>query len=415
MERKINTSVVLCLFAGLVLQIANSCISTHPKDSLSKLDLSSALELKDTLKLSSIAWKIEYIILETNENSAFKPLDQPEKQIKFTDSLIIITDADDLFVFKTDGSFLYKIGSKGRGPGEHFGISDIALSASNDTLFVQSTGVNKLLIYNIDGVYLHDFKTPFNPYGVFCYNDKLVFYTLRGWRNYSDYHALTITDMAGVVHKRMIDRSSEMESMKGEPPGLVGDAKLYSINGKLYYFETGYDTLYEISADFDILNRTAISFGKDMFPLDHYKASVLEYIGLETLQKYIRWSYYLDLEKFMFFEGMNKGNRFRVVYDKTQKKGYTPEFLDNYSQKQNAILNDLDHTISFWPHGNIGTTKLYRLLNGSQLKTSLSKISEDSQGFETAQAIIKRLTTDQNNLESPVLMVVSLNPELLNR
>jgi hypothetical protein len=324
------------------------CLSTPHSVGVSELDLSSALELKDTLKLSSIAWEIEYIILETNENSAFDPLYQPEKQIKFTDSLIIVSDGNNLFTFNIDGSFLYKIGSRGRGPGEHLGISDIALSESNDTLFVQSTGLNKLLIYNTNGDYLHGFKTPFNPYGVFCFNDKLVFYTRRGWRNYSDFYALTITDMAGVIHKRMIDRSSEMESMKGEPPGLVGDAKLYSMNGKLYYFETGYDTLYEISADFDILNRTAISFGKDMFPLDHYKVSVLEYIGLETLQKYIRWSYCLDLEKFMFFEGMNKESRFRVVYEKTKKKGYTPEFLDNYSQKQNAILNDLDHTIPFW-------------------------------------------------------------------
>ncbi len=384
------------------------CLSTPQSVGVSELDLSSALELKDTLKLSSIAWEIEYIILETNENSSFKALYQLEKQIKFTDSLIIISDRNRLFAFKRDGVFLYQIGSRGRGPGEHFGISDIALSESNDTLFVQSTGLNKLLIYDINGGYLHGFKTPFNPYGVFCFNDKLVFYTLRGWRNHSDYYALTITDMAGVVHKRMIDRSSERVSMKGEPPGLVGDAKLYSMNGKLYYFETGYDTLYEISADFDILNRTAISFGKDMFPLDQYKPSVLENIGLETLQKYIRWSYYLDLEMFMFFEGMNKESRFRVVYEKTQKKGYTPEFLDNYSQKQNAILNDLDHTIPFWPHGTINDHTLFRLLYGYQLQTLLSKVSEGDQGYDNSQALIQWLAEDPKNLESPVLIMVSL-------
>jgi hypothetical protein len=45
--------MLVCFFAGLVVQIANSCTSTHPTDSLSKLDLSSALKLNDTLHVQS--------------------------------------------------------------------------------------------------------------------------------------------------------------------------------------------------------------------------------------------------------------------------------------------------------------------------------------------------------------------------
>lgn len=114
-------------------------------DSVLEIDLLSKPEATMT-KLSEFAADIEYIPLQTTENSF---LGNIRRKVISTDDKIYIQNLDEILCFDTYGKFLSKLQNRGRGPEEYTTITDFDISSDNKFLTLLSSSSSKLLIYEI--------------------------------------------------------------------------------------------------------------------------------------------------------------------------------------------------------------------------------------------------------------------------
>ncbi len=108
----------------------------------------------------------EYITLEVTENA----LVGEASKVYITKSAVYVLDndvANAFFIFNRDGSFVKKIGSIGKGPGEYLVLDDFAIDEVNKEIHLYAGDQKRILIYNIDGKFkrmikLSDFGYTFN-------------------------------------------------------------------------------------------------------------------------------------------------------------------------------------------------------------------------------------------------------------
>ncbi|MHA1974375.1 MAG: 6-bladed beta-propeller [Candidatus Hodarchaeales archaeon] len=76
--------------------------------------------------------------------------------LKVDSNRIFIFDrrVESVFAFNLEGKFLNKIGSKGKGPGEFIGPSDISLDRENKNIEILDYHAQKILVYDYDGNYI---------------------------------------------------------------------------------------------------------------------------------------------------------------------------------------------------------------------------------------------------------------------
>ena len=111
--------------------------------SVIKIDLLSEPGSK-VEKLSEFAVDIDYIPLQTTENSLIGNL---RSKIVNIDKRIYIQSNKEILCFDREGKFLFKLENSGRGPQEYVDIIDFDISSDNKTLTILSK--NKLLAYKI--------------------------------------------------------------------------------------------------------------------------------------------------------------------------------------------------------------------------------------------------------------------------
>lgn len=115
-----------------------------------KIDLKSVSRIPGQSNISSI----EYIPLETNDNTLIRRINK----LLFHDGkfYLLDTDANTIFIFNRDGSFLRKISRLGRGPGEYVDIRNFDVSKDDNSIWVYDNQSQKIIVYDED---LADFQT----------------------------------------------------------------------------------------------------------------------------------------------------------------------------------------------------------------------------------------------------------------
>jgi hypothetical protein len=115
--------------------------------------------LNTNVYIQDIIDSVEFIALEDHPEGLFKKVDK----LIVKDNKFFIFDMlgqNQVLVFDNTGHFLYKIGSKGLGPGEYVEIRNFTIY--NDYVYLIDNRINKILIYNIsNGTYVGNKEIPF--------------------------------------------------------------------------------------------------------------------------------------------------------------------------------------------------------------------------------------------------------------
>lgn len=129
-------------------------------------------EISERLQIEDV------LILETTEESLIGNIDkiiQKEDRIYILDRLV----AKALFVFDAKGTFLYKIGNVGKGPGEFLSPNDFVVDTDEIKILCDAT--YKVITFNKSGSFVLETKIPhpilnFHPYskGVTFFENKPV-------------------------------------------------------------------------------------------------------------------------------------------------------------------------------------------------------------------------------------------------
>ncbi|PZX13413.1 6-bladed beta-propeller protein [Breznakibacter xylanolyticus] len=146
MKNKLSQSLLLCV-------IFFSCVQKKDNNLIEHVNLDSLMSNKSD---RSFIQQVQYLPLETNENSMIARLDVMKKQ----GNKIFILDKtlSTVFIFNDKGDFVSKINKKGRGPGEYLYLKDFFVS--NDKIhLLDCTG--QFFIYDMNGHFINEIKLPF--------------------------------------------------------------------------------------------------------------------------------------------------------------------------------------------------------------------------------------------------------------
>lgn len=100
--------------------------------------------------------EVKIVPLEETENCILEYV----RQAELRDSLLFVSDGDNLCVFDLDGRFVSKIGRKGRGPGEYMGMIGFVVDTDDRTVAVLDHVAEHIARYGYDGEYISSEHIP---------------------------------------------------------------------------------------------------------------------------------------------------------------------------------------------------------------------------------------------------------------
>lgn len=143
------------------------CISSiGGNDNVEVIDIDKAKE-KKMLLYSSILEEPDVIVLETNPECIIQKICAIDI---YKGNIYILDDrVNALYVFRRDGTFLKRIGHRGRGHGEYLELSDFSIDRENGIIYLWDDALDKVHKYNIrTGKYISSIKTERNGYRSYC-------------------------------------------------------------------------------------------------------------------------------------------------------------------------------------------------------------------------------------------------------
>lgn len=149
----------------IIILFVFSCQGTNNQvnDNRKTFDLKKLPEVT-SIKLSDLGFvDIEYIQLESNEQCMISSLDDldPGNKLVFGERNCIIQQYSTILEFKTDGKFITRIGTKGRGPDEFTAAHDVKISERNQDIYLLARWQKKIFVYAENGKLLRTFLVTF--------------------------------------------------------------------------------------------------------------------------------------------------------------------------------------------------------------------------------------------------------------
>lgn len=136
---------------------------TFPIDTM-QIDIDTyASNEKFIIKANSIE-AIRFIPLETNDNSL---IGEVSKVQTGNDRIFVLDNSisKTLFIFDPDGNFLFRIGTKGNGPGEFFrGPHDFSIDSDRKQIYVFEAEARKVVVFDWNGTFIREKKFDKFPY-----------------------------------------------------------------------------------------------------------------------------------------------------------------------------------------------------------------------------------------------------------
>jgi hypothetical protein len=383
-------------------------------DKFFEINYEDLLKQKRTIKLSQLATYVEYIQLETNEKC---PVADNAKYF-FSGNYIFVRNRDHILQFSSEGKFIKKIGTPGRGPGEIYGIQNISLIPEKKMIIIYDMVFHKLLYFNFDGVLIKTVNTP-------RYREVNVM---------NDDRSIAISQESAPSEKYthlLIDKSGDTlsaveshESWKTSTPnqiGMIGSPSFlpfYKYQNK-YYLKSMYnDTVYVVNAN-KIRPDYFINLGKYRIPEEKRfeRLSPGERRSFTTSRLGYCFSYVFEAGDRLFlitneWGGDNKIERFVI-----NKKDLISNTDDRYSGTYKGYIdNDWDGGALFWPKGSINDNKVFMPIFVADLKNILSfrrssNTLKKMVKFPDKRALLEKMASELDITDNPILMVVTLKSD----
>jgi hypothetical protein len=171
-----------------------SCIQEEKTKDLRVIDLAGNVGKTSVVNLSEIAESVDYIPLETNDESLLAP---PLIYLTFVKGKLYIQQFQtEIKIFNQDGSFVKAFNKQGRGPQEYEFLSDFYIDPLTSDLLIYSH--RKLSEYNSEGdfikrilLYQKDEISIFGPSRYFKIDKNLNLITFN---NYKSKYSSCVTD-----------------------------------------------------------------------------------------------------------------------------------------------------------------------------------------------------------------------------
>ncbi len=318
---------------------------TKNASSIKVIDLLSEPESEIT-RVSDIATDIDYVPLQTTENSLIKSI---TKIVTCDNKMYIRNGYSDILCFDREGKFLYKLNKTGRGPGEYNFIRDFDISSDNKIIIVISDG--NLLVYNntdTEFVFnksinlMHLFQSNSQPYP-----SKISM--IPGTTNI----LLSIDPFTGSEQFLSILINTDGDSLYFKPNHymyektdvlrqMINESLQYNFENKICFKEEFSDTVFFVNKETNEFQPRLIfdSHGKGFLPRIRYDREYARSHIAETFWVYL----IIETPKYIIYTYEHNRTRYKMLYDKSVNKKFKLKewkFTNNISSK-NVLKDDIN-------------------------------------------------------------------------
>ncbi len=389
----------------IVFAIIASCKNhgSLDKSQIKTFDLTKKADIS-SIKLSDLDFiDIEYIPLETCEDNSIGHFDIRAVTHRFIadNNFFIIKQFNDILLFQTDGSFVSRIGTVGRGPGEYEVAHDIDIDKTG-YLYLVSGFQEKFNLYSENGKFIRSFKSPFQgPVQFRLSEDKIICYVdnLQG----NSENSFIITDTLGLVLKAF-PNNYPFKPYKGIPTVIGRENLFYNFNNRLYIKEVYSDTIY----NFDKMlfkPHMVLATGDRLLTPEARAQFDLSYLS----ENYIRPIHLFEFGDFVYYEytySFKLGTK-NILYAFIGSK--TTEF-QAFIDADHGLINDLDGGLPFLPKTIKDNKTVISWIDANKLKEYVA-----SENFKNSKPLypekkekLEKLADSLKETDNPVLVMVRL-------
>lgn len=361
------------------------------------INLDQDFENYTTLKLSDIALNIEYIVLETTEDSYIGKIDD----IRITNDGVFIFDQmlDKFYVFHLDGSFRSLISKKGNNIDEYKYIVDFTVDTiKNSVLLLTSDKYIKEFSYDNRFISALDLeKRPFyirkHLNGFICGNPFPISQDF-------DNNTFAFIDKKGVLKKELLNRNRKFGTRKS----LIMYSRFYDYHDTTCIWECYYDTIYGVSKDLDIKPRWYFKYNKNYI---ENKKNIFKHEdlvnGIQNGRTII--TSVNELDDYFLLEAIHYKKLKRFIYDKVNGKLLLIK-ENTWNLSQPGIINNIDGGKPFWPNKMLNSKTAVQIYYPRNFKHFFNL--EDSTKYlrQSQREKLIRIANGVNDTDNLIIMII---------
>ena len=208
--------------------------------------------------------KVMDSLIFTDREIIFLDSDNPESLLAGVDAIDIYNDviyifdkrSANIFTFSKDGSYLSKIGRKGRGPGEYIRMNTFCIDRDKGEIIISTDTPNKIMFFSLSGEFITETNTDDSLYeivkkGNYLYSSLII----NGKYDFAIYE-MKGHSVKSVKYIEMANRRINREYMM-VPPGKM----LLMSKSDILFTRTFDNTIYKIK-DNELIPLMVLDFGK---------------------------------------------------------------------------------------------------------------------------------------------------------
>jgi len=266
--------------------------------------------------------KMEVIKLESNPNSYLADI----TKVIFAKERFYVLDSSlgNLLVFDKSGNFLFKIGNRGDGPGEHVGIVDFTIDKSRGLVGLLSLSSSQVHFFDLDGKFKESQKLNYQASKLVSLGDGKVAYFLtyfdKSLKNFK------MTNSKGEVIYEHFDFPQHTFRL-----GLYNITGLLTANNEgVLYSDATSPIIHQITENGTTYPKYEFKLGKNAWPEEDKYLIKLFFDKIQKGQTSYLTSFYRESNDYLVAEinsSVPEGSKVivdfsKVVYDKHKKKVY---------------------------------------------------------------------------------------------
>ena len=361
------------ILATLLLVMAGCGSDQQPADDLITVDVTKDYPKKELILQDFM--DVEYIPLETNDEFITQG-----DVMAIGDTYIVVknytNDGNIYFFDRQTGKGLRKINKKGQGAEEYAFINGIILDEDREEMFVNSSSMKKIFVYDLSG----NFKRSFNHtegaeyLDVFNYDkdhliryDMSVYYQEGQKRDKEFYHAVISKQDGSVTQSISIpfDRVKAPFIQKGDAVVMTSIRPIIPWLDSWLLVETSSDTVYSYAPEKNLLKPFLVK-----------KPTVNPEILLTMGPVTDRYCFIRTIEKVFDFTTGRGFPYTGLMYDKQENAVFNTEVMNaDYSNKQTVDLISNAGNREVATFLNLAAYQLAEAYNKNELKGKLKEIA----------------------------------------
>ena len=216
------------------------------------------------LNLSQFTDNIQYICLDNIEKLPLFGI----SQIDISGNLILVTNSNICLLYNSEGYFISKIGSQGRGPGEYPFVINLGFGKNQE---IYLSFLYDLLEYDTNGSFLEKHSKCLlidNKYIMrtwYIVDDSLLLGHIPNSTGQIEYRAILANKRGNVKrYYKNFDLFNREREIAG---GFETLTDIFNFSGSIYYKEFYNDTLFFLNDQFELVPKFAFNLGKYKEPL----------------------------------------------------------------------------------------------------------------------------------------------------